>query len=274
MKISVIFIISISVIVISCTSEQFEIQNLNGNKIACMGHGGMGVGAIYPLNSYESIIQSLNSGVDGTEFDVQISKDSILVLFHDFDLSETTNNKGILNSLDWDELKYTRYTKTPFLNYSIVSSEELFNHIENLHDFIFTFDCKLYPNQESETFYDTFINTLTSIISKYKIEQNTRIESQSIIFLNKLKAKNPKLKLFIYPSTFDQGLKIALENQLTGITISTRDITKEQIKIAHDNNLEVAIWNTHTSSDNIEAVRKNPDYIQTDNVKHLLKLLK
>ena len=49
---------------------------------------------------------------------------------------------------------------------------------------------------------------------------------------------------------------------------------EEQIKIAHDNKLLVAIWNTHSASDNIEAINKNPDFTQTDKVKNLIKLLK
>lgn len=270
-----IFYISLSFFIISCKKEEFTIQNMNGNKINALGHAGMGIGNTYPMNSYESIIKCLNLGMDGTEFDVQMTKDSVLVLFHGQDLSDDTNLKGIINSLNWNEVKDAHYTKTPYLNYSIISLEHLFSNIENIQQFKFTFDCKLYTSTNNiNPFYKTYINRVINIIQKYNIENNVYIESQSEQFLDLFKNKMPNSKLFIYPTTFKSGLNIALTKGFNGITISTRNITKEQIKIAHDNNLLVAIWNTHSKSDNIEAVNKNPDFIQTDKVKFLKKLLK
>lgn len=269
----ILFFISLSII--SCKKKEFNIVNLNGNKITALGHAGMGIGNTYPMNSYESILKCLNLGMDGTEFDVQMTKDSVLVAYHDQELSGNTNLKGFVNSLNWNELKNTHYTQTPYLNYSIISLEQLFSNIESLQEYKFTFDCKLHTNNNNiSQFYASYINAVINIIQKYQIENNVYIESQSIDFLKIFKIKKPNYKLFIYPSSFESGLDIALSLDLFGITISTRDITKEQIKIAHNNNLLVAIWNTHSESDNIEAINKNPDFIQTDKVKNLIKLLK
>lgn len=262
-------------IFIACNKDDFDIVNLNGNRITALGHAGMGIGNTYPMNSYESIIKCLDIGMDGTEFDVQMTKDSVLVAYHDQDLSDKTNLKGLINSLNWDEIKNAHFTQALYLNYSIISLEQLFSHIENIRKYKFTFDCKLYTtNNNIRQFYESYINAVVNIIQKYQIENNVYIESQSIEFLDLCKNKMPDSKLFIYPSSFESGLDIALSKGLSGITISTRNITKEQIKIAHDHNLLVAIWNTHSKSDNIEAINKNPDFIQTDNVKNLVKLLK
>lgn len=262
-------------VIISCKKEKFNILNLNGNKITALGHGGMGVGNTYPMNSYESILRCLNLEMDGTEFDVQMTKDSVLVLYHGQNLSDETNLKGVINSLNWSEVKNGYYTSTPYLNYSIISLDQLFSNIGSIQKYKFTFDCKLYTNTNNiNQYYGWFIDALIKITQKYNIESNVYFESQSEEFLDLFKNKKPDSKLFIYPSSFEAGLNIALSKDLYGITISTRSITKEQIKIAHDNNLLVAIWNTHSKSDNIEAINKNPDFIQTDNVKNLIKLLK
>lgn len=271
----IIFSCIVFFVIISCKKEEFNIQNLNGNKITALGHAGMGVGNTYPMNSSESILKCLNLGMDGTEFDVQMTKDSVLVLYHGHDLSHDTNLKGVINSLNWSEVKDAYYTATPYLNYSIISLEHLFSNIESIQKYKFTFDCKLYSSTNNiSQFYESYINAVVKIIQKYQIENNVYIESQSEEFLDLFKNKKPDSKLFIYPSSFESGLNIALSKDLYGITISTRSITKEQIKIAHDNNLLVAIWNAHSESDNVEAINKNPDFIQTDNVKNLIKLLK
>lgn len=262
-------------LIISCKKEEFNITNLNGNRITILGHGGMGVAHTYPMNSYESILNCLNHGMDGTEIDVQMTKDSVLVAFHGYDLSDNTDLKGFVNSLNWNDIKNAHYTSTPYLDYSIISLDQLFSSIDNIQKYKFTFDCKLYTyNNNTSQFHETYINAVINLIEKYHIENNIYIESQSVEFLTLFKNKESDYKFFIYPSTFESGLDIALSHGLFGITISTRDITKAQIEIAHDNNLWVAIWNTHSKSDNIEAINKNPDFIQTDNVKYLIKLLK
>lgn len=272
-KIIISFIILISVI--SCGKEEFDILNLNGNKIIALGHAGMGSGDTYPMNSYESILKCLNLGMDGTELDVQMTKDSVLVAYHDQDLSENSNIDGLINSLNWHDIKNAYYTQTPYLNYSIISLEELFSNIDNLHKYKFTFDCKLYTNNiNANQFYTSYINAVVNIIQKYNLENNVYIESQSEVFLRLFKNLNPDYKLFIYSSSFESGLDIALSLDLFGLTMSIRDISKDQIEIAHNNNLWVAIWNIHSESDNIEAINMNPDFIQTNEVKSLVELLK
>lgn len=258
----------------SCKKDDFDIQNLSGNRIICLGHGGMGIGNTYPMNSYESILKCLSLGMDGTEFDVQMTKDSVLVLFHDIELSGKTNLKGHINLLNWSELKNAYYTENPYLNYAIISLEQLFASIDNIENYTFTFDCKLYTQNDVNQYYLSYMNALVKIIQKYQLEKNVCIESQSEDFLKLLKGNYPNYKLFIYPSSFEDGLDKALKLNLFGITISSRDITKEQIKLAHDSNVRVAIWNTHSSLDNQKAIKKSPDYIQTDNVANLVKKLK
>ena len=259
---------------VSCEKEEFNIVNLNGNKITALGHGGMGIGSTYPMDSFESISMCLNLGMDGSEMDVQMTKDSVLVAYHDNELAGNTTLSGIINSKNWKEIQQARYSHSPYLGYSLVSLDQLFAGIKNYDNYKFTFDCKLIQDENNKNFYHTYINALIAIVQKYELEDNIYIESQSATFLSILKDKKPEFKLFIYPDSFNSGLKTAVELGICGITISTRDITTAQIKEAHDHNLMVAIWNTLSESDNIEAIKKNPDFIQTDKVRNLIKLLK
>jgi glycerophosphoryl diester phosphodiesterase len=270
----IILLILFSLVIISaCRKDKIIIDNLNGNKISCLGHGGMGIGHTYPMNSFESISKSLNLGADGTEIDLQMTKDGVLVLFHDKELSISTDMSGLINDYNWNELKKARYSHFPYLNYSLISLEELFQQIENAKNHVFAFDCKLYPKGSEEDYYNSYISSLISLINKYKLNKHqVCIESQSIDFLEKFQMQNQDLQLFIYPRSFEEGLELALKHKLFGITISTRAVNKEQIATAHSHNLRIAIWNTHSANDNLEAIKKNPDYIQTDNLKKLLKL--
>ncbi len=257
----------------SCSKEDFTINNLN-NKIVILGHGGMGISQPYHINTYESILECINAGADGTEIDIQMTKDSVLIAYHSKDLSEETNLNGIVNDLEWGDIKNGYYYSTPYIKYSIISLEQLFSNIDNLHNYKFTFDCKLYTNSNNVfDFQKSFINAIAKLIDKYSLQKSLYIESQNSDFLMRLQEKDENYKLFIYPNSFENGLNIALSLDLYGITISSDDISLEQIETAHNNNLYIAIWNTHSKNKNIDAVNKNPDFIQTDRVKHLVYLL-
>ena len=272
---NIILLLSLLITISGCQKEDFDIVNLNNNEIAVYGHGGMGIGQTYPINSFESILYCLNIGTDGTELDVQMTKDSVLVAYHAMSLEHSTNSSGQINNKTWDEISHTTYNNPPYTNYKLISLTELFANIDNLHDFTFTFDCKLYnSSHDLNSYYISFINAINRISDKFNLQDILHIESQNKEFLRLLQASQRDYKLFIYPSSFEEGFQIAKSLNLYGITISTDDISKPQIENAHNNGLFVAIWNTNSKNKNIEAINKNPDFIQTDKVKHLVKLLK
>jgi len=156
----------------------------------------------------------------------------------------------------------------------IISLDDLFSNIPNVNSNLYTFDCKLYTDDANPSqFHETYIRALIAIIQKYDLQNNVCLESQDVSFLKLLKKRMPGYRLFIYPSSFESGLDIAISLGLSGITISSKNISSDQVKKAHEHNILVALWNTHSASDNAEAIRKNPDYIQTDHVRSLLRLL-
>jgi glycerophosphoryl diester phosphodiesterase len=266
-----IFQLSIVFTLFSCKKNEVNLKN---NPVIILGHGGMGIGYTYPMNSYESIAYCLNLGADGSEIDVQMTKDGILVAFHDDELSDGTTLKGSINSLDWSEIKNEKYKQNPYQNYSIVSLDDIFSNINNIGNYKFSLDCKLYSYKTDPTlFFEKYSEALINIIEKYNIEDNTYIESTDISFLNLLKNKKPNYKLLIYPPSFNSGIEMAMNNGLSGISISTKNITENEVNIAHSKNLIVALWNIQTHAENTDALAKKPDIIQTDKLKKLIKLL-
>ncbi len=87
-----------------------------------------------------------------------------------------------------------------------------------------------------------------------------------------LKLKNKHLKLFYYSTSFEQGLIVAKKMQLFGLTMANENISANEIKKAHLNNLRITLWNIKTKKENLNAISKNPDYIQSDKINHLLKV--
>ena len=270
-RIALIFTLALFV---GCKKETFTIQNNNGNQIFILGHGGMGFSNLYPINSLESISNCLNIGATGSEMDVQMTKDSVLVAFHDSNLSPSTDMIGIVNSMTWEEIQNANYLNAPYSPYSLVRLEDIFTSITDYSNYIFTFDIKLYgATTDFDGYYDTFSSALVKFYDKFGLHSNVYIESQNITFLGVIRAKAPSLRVYYYPQTFDDGLNIALEYGVQGITISNEVIDVDQVALAHQYGLFVTIWGVNTKEKNKDAIRKNPDMIQTDNVQYLVDLL-
>lgn len=260
----------------SCNKKNKQTVNLNNNTIISLGHGGMGVRSNYPLNSYEGIARCLTLGANGTEFDVQLTKDSILVAYHDEKLELSTNLKGYVNSVNWNELKSGIYCKKENKNYKIARVDEIFERIGNTADVYFSFDCKLYPDANNRDFYvHQFANAILKIVDKNNLYTNCFVETQSAELMELLQKKSSKkLKLLYLTHNFTEGLNEAARLNVFGISISTNKISSSQVQEAHNNNLFIALWDVRTNRDNKTAITKNPDIIQSDEVKDLVKELR
>lgn len=142
----VIKLILLFSIFFSCNKfkDNIDVKNLNNNEILILGHKGMGELYKHAGNSYEAIIPVLGIGADGTEVDVQMTKDSVLVLFHDFDMKLTSTCEGFIYNHTWAELGGCKYHSSEHNTY-VITLENLFTRIPNLTDFFFSLDCKIIP---------------------------------------------------------------------------------------------------------------------------------
>lgn len=260
-------------IFLSCTKDPmlFELQNLNNNNIGCFGHAGMGSRFIYPVNTLQSFEFCLNKGADGTEMDIQITKDSVLVIYHDTTLQTGSSCNGIIKDLNWDDISDCQI-KSPLLKrFDLLSLDEFISNLQNPNRYIFTLDCKTAGNS-NEAHYNMFARALVKFIDKYKLTQTIFIESPSDYFLSCIKILKPDAQIFVLSLDFNNALNKAKSKNLFGISMHNTKVTSEQIKTAHQNNIRVTLFGVLTQKENYSAVEKSPDFIQTDNIDYLLKI--
>ncbi|KAJ7219338.1 PLC-like phosphodiesterase [Mycena pura] len=80
----------------------------------CWGH--RGASARFPENTMASFEAAIRDGVDGIESDVHVSKDGVVVMFHDPTLGRTTDFKGVIKECNWygpDGMEHARTKKEP-----------------------------------------------------------------------------------------------------------------------------------------------------------------
>ncbi|WP_291721991.1 glycerophosphodiester phosphodiesterase [Bernardetia sp.] len=262
----------------SCITEEIDID-ISERDIKVIGHGGMGIGQVYPMNSYESVMYAVSLGSDGIEIDVQMTKDGVLVAFHDEELETKTDKHGKIYEQNWDDIKDAEYVSSaPYTKYRIIRLKNIFEHLPNLYDYTFFLDVKSFHSTTSMAYHNQLNQALTNLIDEYREKRNLNInriyiELKDEEAIELLQNTHPNYQIFAYDN-FERALEKARKYKLKGITVQTSELTKENVELAQNEGLLVATLNTHSQNKNIEAVNKGVDYIQTDRVKHLIKILK
>lgn len=264
-----------SIVLVSCTKDPpvFNLENLNNNEIGCFGHAGMGTESIYPVNTLESFQSCLDRGADGTEMDVQVTKDSVLVIYHDENLSSQSSCSGYIRDLNWSDISNCKMNSTLFNNLEVLSFDEFMDKIPNPHNYVFTLDCKAYVSEEEkEEYFKLFGRTLVRTIEQFGLVNNVFIEHPYVSFLNYVKTLNPDIKLFLLNNDFNFCFTEAVQNNYFGLSMHYESATAQQIKMAHDSALHITLYGVKTDKENYAAVEKCPDFMQTDNIVYLLKI--
>lgn len=64
-----------------------------------------GTSALAPENTFAAFRRAIDCGAEGLEFDVQLSKDGVPMVIHDFDLKRLGNRADLVKNLTADELQ-------------------------------------------------------------------------------------------------------------------------------------------------------------------------
>lgn len=249
----------------SSLPKQFKVNNLEGGVIRVLGHGGDGIKSRHGLNSKQSFQKALNEGVKGTEIDIQMTLDGHLVAYHDYKLSNASSCSGNVAAQTWKSLSGCLTDDGPILDLPEVLD------LNWPVGSIMSLDVKLHS--EDSVYLKNLGFAIKSIQLRYQFSYRFLIESNSLAFLQNLKDLNLNADLFYYCHNPQDGLA-ANSTFIDGISIENSLISSEEVTLLHNLNKRVMIWGVGSSWDNRKAVLKSPDFIQTDNIRHLQRLLK
>jgi glycerophosphoryl diester phosphodiesterase len=268
-----LFLLISLALVAGCTKDPplWEIENLSNNEIMVYGHGGMGINSLHPMDSKTSLLQCLDEGADGIEMDLQMSKDSVLYLFHNVNLSEGSSCNGLIREHNASELdcSYRSVGKTVE---KLITLQTLFSFIPAPLTKLYTIECKVDENMPGP-FMRAFARQFATTLKQLNIVDRTNIECTNSDMLIEIRKNLPEARLFIYTDKFESAMKIATDLKLYGITLNMHNISLEQVRQAHSHNFRVSIFDQKNENDNLESIQLSPDNIQTDKLEHLLDIL-
>lgn len=237
------------------------------DKIVILGHGGMGSRALVPMNSKASFDECFSLSPDGTEVDVQMTNDGVLVCYHDEKIDRGTTCTGKISDYTWEEL-------TTQCEYDTWSSGKEFVRLDSLIKnngglgAVFSLDLK-----EGHESYEHNLRMRGQILRLAVNNPKTRflIETWDNTGLWGFEDYASNMLFFQLCDNAEGGFKAISWSGFDGISIDYRKITAEEVKMIHEESYFVMVHGANTAAGNKEAVALSPDVIQTDRLDHLLK---
>lgn len=259
----------------ACNQEyHWEIRNIE-NRILALGHGGMGFTHTYPTNSYEAIRRCLEEGADGSEIDVQMSADGVLIAFHDNELDITTNFEGSISNYTFEELQECRYDKKPMREYRVISIQQLIDNIPMAEGHYYSLDCKTYYDHIQEpTKNILFAQAIVAFIHQNQKHGTFYVESHIPELLQEIRRLDPLILLFIYAHNLEEAFEMMKKVAVEGVIMDAKNINKEEVAQLHEQGILVALYGGNSYSSYKKIIQMNPDIIQGDDLPLLVKLLK
>lgn len=135
-----------------------------GKKILCIAHRGFS--ALYPENTFRAIEAAMLSQADGFECDLRMTKDGVVVLFHDDNLKRLCGLKSNIESNTWADLKKLNV----FYREPICRIEQV---LEAFPDAISNFEIKASPKDRQ------VVEALVLLFEKYPTTHRRMISSFS-----------------------------------------------------------------------------------------------
>lgn len=176
------------VVIVVFLLSSFGMNDDEKSDVLIVGHrGAMGYA---PENTLESFKLAHEMGVDFLEFDVQMTKDGVLVALHDTDVSRTTNGTGQIKDLTLEELKQldagSKFNKK-HAGARIPTVREIFEEFGD--------ETKYYIETKSPQSYPGIEEKLIALINEFNLLDKVILHSANIESLSKLHKLAPDAEL-------------------------------------------------------------------------------
>ena len=239
------------------------------NKTGIVAHRGYHPGSV-PENSLASLIEAQKLGVYGSEFDVYVTLDDVVVLYHNatFSGTEKTENAAFggkrVDSFTYDQIK----------NYKLANGE----NIPTLNDYLT--QAQKYPNTKLILEIKTHQNAeknMRAAEACFNLVKNMNMQHQveyiafSYDICKKLVQLDPNA--MVQYLNGDKAPATVLADGIRGIDYTSSKLTDAWIKEANDLGMTVNVWTVNSQSAMTDFMNKGVDLITTDESEVAMKLV-
>lgn len=269
----------------ACTGPPPKLPNL-----LILGHAGSGF--FTPLNpfnyrppsSWLGIENALNLGADGVEVDLQLSQDSIPVLYHDPKLDNMSTGRGCVSQLPAAALTQLRYRGGPpydwFQQEQPITFDTLLARLSRrprfprLHLDLHEFDVCQPAGHELDR-SPALLHQLARSLARYRVPpQNVLLVTTNRSTVQYAHVALPQVPaaLEITTDDFAGGLRAAQAENVRALVLSGKRVTPAQTAQAHAAGLRVVVFGGRSTGSIKRILASQPDEVEIDNVAKLLDM--
>ena len=279
-----IFFLALSLLVAACTAT----RPVANPKLLVLGHAGSGFYTpISPFNfrppsSWRGIRRALLRGADGVEIDLQMSRDSVVMLYHDQKMQDGSTGTGCISERTAAEILQARYRGG--FPYDLIQKERPITfdtllarlsrrpgfpliHLD-LHE-----DDQCLPAGHQHDRTPLLIRQIARSLARYRVApEKILLVTQEGPTVRLARAAMPGVRvgLEIASDEFAFGLKVAKAEKVPTVVLDADRVTPEQSAQAHAAGFTVVVFGGRSPKDLRRVLATQPDEIEVDNVKRLL----
>ena len=257
-------------------------------KLVVLGHAGSGFFTpISPFNfrppsSWRGIRRALLRGADGVEIDLQLSRDSVVMLYHDQKLENSSTGTGCVSQRTAAELTQLRYRggwpydwiqkERPITFDTALARFGRRPSFPNLHLDLHEDDqCLPAGHQHDRT--PLLIRQIARSLRHYQVPPEKILlitQEPGTVRLARTLLPGVRIGLEIASDEFAFGLKVAKTEKVRTVVLDADRVTPEQSAQAHAAGLTVVVFGGRSGKDIRRVLATQPDEIEVDNMKRLL----
>lgn len=208
--------------------------------------GHRGLAGLAPENTLEGFYIAKENGLNWIEFDIQLSKDHELIIFHDFSLGRTSNGNGLLyeqSAEDLAQLDVGSWFDQKFSGCRMLNLEDDLSRIKGL-GLNLNIEVKC-PPQANQEYKDIIAEKLINILKSkwYSFDSLPLISSFNWDILFKIRKALPTQPLgFLCEDITANVLRITAEDQYSTVNCNYNYLTPEQLHQIHALNIPLLVY--------------------------------
>ena len=270
----------------ACTAT----RPLPNPKLVVLGHAGSGFFTpISPFNfrppsSWLGIQHALKLGADGVEIDLQLSRDSVVILYHDQQLASSSTGQGCVSQHTAAELTQLRYhggwPYDWFQKEQPITFDTLLARLSRCPSFPFLHldlheDSQCLPPEQQRGQSAALLRQIARSLARYRVPPGKMLlitQEETTISLARTALPRVRVGLEIASDEFAKGLHLARAQRVHTVVLDADRVTADQAAQAHAAGLAVVVFGGRSGKDIKRVLATQPDEIEVDNTKRLLIL--
>ena len=252
-------------------------------------HGHRGARAMMPENSLPAFEYAIGLGVDVLELDVAVTKDDVLVVSHDPEMSAVhcvgpQGSPRLIREMTYAQVQLwdcgakanPDFPKQKAIPGTRVPSLDSVFALATRGKFQFNVETKIFPHRPSVTPEpERFAELLLAQIRKHHLEQRVIVQSFDFRTLRAMKRLAPEVRLSVLLAYAPQDFVVsAREAGATIVSPQYKLVTPEKVRAAHEMGLQVVPWTANAPADWEKLVAAGSDAIISDDPAALIEFLK